>query len=110
MHVLAAGACPDLSAFKPVVERGTAVLLAAIGGSILAGVVYAGFKYHGSPGKQQGIGEGKSLLIHSAKGLAMGALAVPLVAPALRVPSAPAPASSAPRQPCSPTWPGAPRR
>ena len=85
MHVLAAGACPDLSAFKPVVERGTAVLLAAIGGSILAVVVYAGLKYHGSLGRQQGIAEAKSILIHSAKGLAIAALAVPIVALAMWV-------------------------
>src|SRR2546425_9555526 len=80
MHVLAAGACPDLSVFKPVVERATAVLLAAIGGSILAVVVYAGFKYHGSLGRQQGIAEGKSILIHSANGLAIAALAAAIVA------------------------------
>jgi hypothetical protein len=85
MHVLAAGACPDLSAFKPVVEPATAVLLAAIGASILAVVVYAGFKYHGSLGKQRGIAEAKSILIHSAKGLAIAALAVPIVALAMWV-------------------------
>ena len=39
--VLAAGPCPDLSALKPVVDRLVGLLLAVIGASFLAVVVYA---------------------------------------------------------------------
>jgi hypothetical protein len=77
--VLAAGPCPDLSAFKPVVDRLVGLLLGVIGASFLAVLVYAGVKYETALGRQEGIMQAKEILIHAGKGLALAALAAPLV-------------------------------
>ena len=78
--VLAAGTCPDLSAFKPVVDRLVGLLLAVIGGSFLAVVVYAGVKYESALGRQEGIMQAKEILTHAGKGIALAVLAPGFVA------------------------------
>jgi hypothetical protein len=78
--VLAAGVpCPDLSAFKPVLDRAVGLLLAVIGASFLAVVVYAAVKYETALGRQEGVMQGKEILAHAGKGLALAALAPALV-------------------------------
>ena len=79
--VLAAGVpCPDLGALKPVVDRLVGLLLAVIGASLLAVVVYAGVKYETALGRQEGVMQAKEILIQAVKGIALAALAPALVA------------------------------
>jgi hypothetical protein len=79
--VLAAGVpCPDLSAFKPVMDRLVGLLLAVIGASFLAVLVYAGVKYETALGRQEGVMQAKEIVIHALKGIALAALAPALVA------------------------------
>ena len=77
--VLAAGPCPDLSALKPVVDRLVGLLLAVIGASFLAVVVYAGVKYETALGRQEGIMQAKEILTQAGKGIALAVLAPALV-------------------------------
>ena len=78
--VLAAGVpCPDLSALKPVMDRLVGLLLAVIGASLLAVVVYAGVKYETALGRQEGIMQAKEILTQAGKGIALAVLAPALV-------------------------------
>ena len=79
--VLAAGVpCPDLSALKPVMDRLVGLLLAVIGASFLAVLVYAGVKYETALGRQEGVMQAKEIVIHALKGIALAVLAPALVA------------------------------
>lgn len=80
--LLAAGSpsCPDLSSFTPVVNRLAGLILGGIGLTLVVNVARAGLAYAHAHGRLEETMRAKKILEHTAIGLGIGALAVPIVA------------------------------
>lgn len=71
--------CPDLSSFTPIVDRLAGLMLAGIGLTLVVNVARAGLAYAHAHGRLEETMRAKKILEHTAIGLAIGALAVPIV-------------------------------
>jgi hypothetical protein len=79
--LLAAGSpsCPDLSSFTPVVDRLAGLVAASIGALLVVNVLRAGLAYAHAHGRLEETMRAKKILEHTGTGLAIAALAVPIV-------------------------------
>lgn len=79
--LLAAGSpsCPDLSSFTPVVDRLAGLIAAGIGAVLVLNVLRAGLTYAHANGRIEETMRARKILEHTGIGLAIGALAVPIV-------------------------------
>jgi hypothetical protein len=76
----AAPTCPDLSSFTPAIDRLAGLLAAAIGAFLLVNVLHAGLVYAHAHGRMEEVMKSKSILKHTAIGLGIAGLGVPIVA------------------------------
>ena len=74
-----AAECPNLAEIKDTIARLGVAMLALLLASLGAIALYAGLRYTWSLGRGDAIAEAKSTLVAGGKGVAIGALATPIV-------------------------------